>query len=273
MVNCFACNNEINSVYDDNVFKKDILNKKNPEKWYFHTIYFCDENCYNKKIPQTNMSICKNCFSPIKNNTDGEPDSKLSFNCKYKINDYDICFHKINICSDVCKLKYINNNMCKGCGCVNKELHTTEYGYSLCDDKLIIPNCNEYVTGNYNCNICNNTCNVSVTKCHILIDDNVDKSKYICNTCYMCNCVPIGKTKNFNDKLKNWNYIFNYSQNYDVAKLLCERIDNTTINSNLSVFCKFICNHCNRVGLVNDGLYIHDNKNMCRSCIVSFPII
>jgi hypothetical protein len=162
----------------------------------------------------------------------------------------------IYFCNKICEKEYQDTKMCQVCKC--------SYDFIIIDGKTVCsddssymdhPTCKQKYTGEYICNFCDKTKNISNENCYMIHNYDYDDTIYMCSECFK----PYESVNNDYKYMfinKKWRHIY-----YNLHTNLYDMIVNKNKHN------KFICNKCNVVKLTENNINIFDNMNLCNECL------
>ena len=142
-------------------------------------------------------------------------------------------------------------------------------GKSICSDDVSYmehPTCKEIYTKKYVCNFCESEKSTLNEYCYIVENVN-DKNKYtsyiyLCETCFK---PYVDMYKENRDSKKNeFKKVSDYKHGH-ICYLVSKDTENST--SENAEHDKFICNKCQKIDLINNGIFICDSMNVCNECV------
>ena len=232
-VKCFKAINNNNYISDDIPrwrFNKDQL-----------TLIFCSSECYDNS--QYFFSVF--CYCGVKIDKFSPEPIQIQI-----LNGF--IFNTLFFCDEKCYKHYRDTGLCQSCKKSGTN-GTLVNGYKICSDNKDHPSCIEKYTGEYTCSICKKNKNILHTKCSIFTIDNIEFDEYfhyICHDCYK----PVGSLSRFTTD--NWRKIID-GRDYENILTILKKYKMS----------QFICNKCEDIKSIIDGINIIENQNLCNNCI------
>lgn len=168
--------------------------------------------------------------------------------------------YPVQLCSYECRKIYIKQNLCSVCLC-DYEMEEICYPFNkvkVCkpnEDDTDHPNCKEEYTNIFTCDVCKHRRDTDKVQCNI-IKDYYDITYYICTECsYNID----------NSEDDRWKNIKKTDSCYNNMISLLTSNKNNKLQKNIS---NYICNKCNNIKNVYDGINIEDDMNICNECIL-----